>query len=141
MSAGGQRDGEARLLAAIASALERAAARAEPVSVVVAVALSDDHAREVLDASRGELPPEGLAVPMGGGRLGLLLPAVALGAAQARAGRIAATCRGTSCGAAAAGEGGPVGPDTLLAEAEADALGALRRARGLAYGDEEVGGA
>ncbi len=141
MSAAVQRNGEARFLAAIASALERGVARAEPVSVVVAVALSDDHAREVLDASPGELPPEGLAVPLGGGRLGLLLPGVALGAAHARARRLAASCRGTSCGAAGAGEGEPVGPDTLLAEAEAAALGAVRRARGLAYGDEEVGGA
>jgi hypothetical protein len=132
------RSGEARFLAALASALERSAARAEPVSVLVAIAPSEDHARELLEAGRGELPPEGLAVPLGRARLGVLLPAIGLDEARSRSARLASSCPGAACGAAAAGQGEPVGPEWLLAEAEAGALGALPPPRDPVR--EEVGG-
>jgi hypothetical protein len=136
-----RRDGEARFLAALAAALERGASRAEPVSVIVAIAPSDEQARAALEAGRGELPPEGLAIPLGRGRLGLLLPALGLAEARSRAARLAAVYPGAACGAAAAGQGAPVGPGALLAEAEAGALGALPPPRHPGGGGEEVGGA
>jgi hypothetical protein len=135
------RDGETRFLAALAAALERGAARAEPVSVLAVVAASDHQARAALEAGRVILPAEGLAVPLDGARLALLLPAIGLDEARARAARLAASCPGAGCGAAAAGEGGPVGPETLLAEAEARAVGAVPAHRELVFGGEEVGGA
>jgi hypothetical protein len=141
VSAGATRDGEARFLAALATALERAAGRAEPVSVVVAVAPSEEHAGRLLDASQGELPPEALAIPLGGGRLALLLPATGVADADLRGSRIAAACRGTAWGVAGTGEGGLVGPDALLAEAEAAALGVVGPLRRRGPGGEEVGSA
>ncbi|HEY6098627.1 MAG TPA: response regulator [Anaeromyxobacter sp.] len=120
---------EARLVEAIAAALERGAARAEPVAVLVAVVPGEDCARAAaLDADRAELPPEGLAVVLGGGRIALLLPGVGGESARARAATFVARWPGVRAGAAASeASSGPIGPDALLAEAEAEALRGGRR--------------
>ena len=53
---------EARLVAALGAALERGAARAEPVAVVVALLRGDERDRAAaLVAARTEVPPDGLA--------------------------------------------------------------------------------
>jgi CheY-like chemotaxis protein len=129
---------EARLLEALGAALERGAARAEPVAVLVAAASGDARGRaRALEAARGELSPEGLVAPVGADRIALLLPGVGLAEARTRAARVAARCPGLSVGAIATdGAGAPDGPAALLAEAEAEALRGGGRRRILVVEDD-----
>ncbi len=134
------RTDEARLEAALASALERAAARSEPVAVVVALVPREPGATEAArQAALRELVPGGLAFPLADGRVALVLPGVDADEARARAARIASACPGVATGAAVTGRA-PTGPRTLLAEAEAEALlGAIRRRVLVVEDDPHVG--
>jgi CheY-like chemotaxis protein len=129
---------EARLLEALAPALERGAARAEPVAVLVAVASGAPRGQgSALEAARGELTPEGLVVALGADRVALLLPGIGSADARARAARIVARCPGVSVGAAATdAPGAPEGPAALLAEAEAEAVRGGGRRRILVVEDD-----
>ena len=129
---------EARLVAALGAALERGAARAEPVAVVVALLRGGERDRAAaVEAVRTELPPDGLAARVAEDRLALLLPGVGAADARARAARIAARCPNAAVGAAAAeARGLPVGPGALLSEAEAQAVAGGLRPRILVVEDD-----
>lgn len=129
---------EARLVAALGAALERGAARAEPVAVVVALLRGDERDRAAtLAAARTEVPPDGLASNVGEDRVALLLPGLGIAEARARGARIAARCPLARLGAAAVEPGAPpVGPAALLAEAEAQAVSGGLRPRILVVEDD-----
>jgi CheY-like chemotaxis protein len=140
---------EAAVLAALSSALERGAARGEAVSLVIALphpipspappgeGSPGTSPGAVLEAARSELTPDGLAGRLAGGAVALVLPGVSASDASARAARIRSRCPGSSVGAASSeGRTRPVGPDTLLAEAEAEALASALRRRILIVEDD-----
>jgi CheY-like chemotaxis protein len=138
--AAGRHD-EAALLSALAAALERGAARAEPVSVLVVIPPEHGSTTLAAEAARSELPPEGLAVRLARGRTVLLLPSIGAAEARARAASIQARCRGASTGVASHdAASAPVGPAALLALAEAEAVaGTVKRRVLVVEDDPDVG--
>jgi CheY-like chemotaxis protein len=124
-----QRQDEGAVIAALASALERGAARGEPVSLLVVLAKTGTAPCAALEAAREELVPDGLSGRLAGGGIALVLPGVGAAGAHARGARLLTLCPDVSVGTASSeARPSPVGPDALLAEAEAEALaGTLRR--------------
>jgi CheY-like chemotaxis protein len=128
---------EAGVIDAIATALERGAARAEAVSIVIVLARAGGDPSGPLHAARPELTPDGFAGRLAGGGVALVLPGVSGLDAHARAARILARCPGASVGTASIdGRSTPVGPAALLAQAEAEALAGAHRRRILVVEDD-----